>query len=353
MKRFEELTTVGQARRLRRLAADALAQFGLPGAQFALIQHWENTTYRVDHGPERRPHTLGDPYVPGRYLLRLHRPDEVSQAFIASEAAWLEALARDTDICVPAPVHAPEHGAALVYPNDCFPGLGGSPHGHRVCSLLRWVPGRILKKKGRRRDHLRKLGGLMARLHQHATDWSPPSALRVNRWDGPTLMGRRCELGLDPDVWNDLPTEISDLFLRCEERLAGPMQRFETQPDTWGLIHADLHFNNVLFAGDDIRPIDFNDCGHGPFVLDIACALLHFDPPGPDRPWQDAFVSGYTQVRPLPPGTREHLDLFLAARQITLLLWCQTCARHRAAFREALPRWRESMLPDIRSRLQT
>ncbi|MEM9418718.1 MAG: phosphotransferase [Planctomycetota bacterium] len=351
MKRFDQLTTRGQVRRLRRLAAEALSAFGLPDARFELIQHWENSTFRVNIREEQQAGSITDRVVPGRYLLRLHRPDEISLAYIESEMAWLEALARDTDLCVPTPVRSPDGRLALEYANADFPELDGDPEGRRVCSLLRWVPGRLLKGKARRLVHMQRLGGLMAQLHQHAATWSPPFELNVNRWDGPTLMGRHKALGIEPDVWDELPAKESDLFAACEERLTSALDKLGQGPDVFGLIHADLHFNNVLYAGGEARPIDFNDCGHGHFVLDAACALLGFDPPDGEQPWRAAFAEGYEQHRPLPPQTMELLDLFLAARQVTLMLWCYSCARHREAFREMLPRWRASLLPDLTARL--
>lgn len=42
---------------------------------------------------------------------------------------------------------------------------------------------------------------------------------------------------------------------------------------TFGLIHADLHLDNVLFAGGEARPIDFDDCGLGHWLYDIAVTL--------------------------------------------------------------------------------
>lgn len=118
-----------------------------------------------------------------------------------------------------------------------------------------------------------------------------------------------------------------------------------------GLVHSDLHFNNVLFVGEQARPIDFDDVGESYYLLDLAVAVLGFDPPGDDRPWQDALVAGYRSARPISDELLDYLDLFMAARQTTLLLWCRTCARDRPDFRKTLPRWRERFLPDMRARL--
>ena len=48
MQAFESLSARSRARRLRRLAMAALAQYGLAGVSVRLLQHAENTTYRID-----------------------------------------------------------------------------------------------------------------------------------------------------------------------------------------------------------------------------------------------------------------------------------------------------------------
>ncbi len=45
------------------------------------------------------------------------------------------------------------------------------------------------------------------------------------------------------------------------------------QPDTFGLIHADLHQENYLFHGGMARAIDFDDCGWGFYLYDLAVTL--------------------------------------------------------------------------------
>jgi len=47
-----------------------------------------------------------------------------------------------------------------------------------------------------------------------------------------------------------------------------------------GLIHADLHLGNALFWSDEVRVIDFDDCGFGYWLYDIAFALKQVAPPG-------------------------------------------------------------------------
>ena len=117
------------------------------------------------------------------------------------------------------------------------------------------------------------------------------------------------------------------------------------------MIHPDLHFANVLFAGGEAGPIDFDDCGPGHYLYDMGSTLMGFDrEPGQTR-WMDAFIAGYRELRELSDDHLAFLNTFIAARESTLLLWCHSSARTREAFREALPKWRKRALPEIRRRL--
>ena len=89
MRHYDQLTLAGQSRRLRRLAGEALKAYGLRNPQFKLIQNWEDATYKVDVPGESKRYKQADPFVPGRYLLRIHRPNRRTVSQVASELAWL------------------------------------------------------------------------------------------------------------------------------------------------------------------------------------------------------------------------------------------------------------------------
>ena len=141
MKAYDDLTYLGQVRRLRRLAERAVPLF-IPGdVRLTLIQHGENTTYRVDvSDTDAAPADLtGSPYAENRDLLRVHRTGYQSADSIASELAWLSALRHQAGLVVPEPVPSLE-GAPLV--TVSAPGIPEP----RVCSLLRWINGRFCEQ---------------------------------------------------------------------------------------------------------------------------------------------------------------------------------------------------------------
>ena len=76
-------------RGVEELAEAALSRWGLEGASLRLINHSENTTFRVDR-PGERP-----------VILRVHREDYHTLNGIRSELAWMRALQSEAGVKTP------------------------------------------------------------------------------------------------------------------------------------------------------------------------------------------------------------------------------------------------------------
>ena len=160
-----------QIGRLRRVAVAALDRYPLPAGRLTFVTHGENTTFRHDS-------------TAGRYLVRVHRPQRHgrgvdSAAAIRSEIAWLQAIRAETELAVPQPWR-PLDGSTTVEAS-----AAGET---RVCSVLRWMDGRI-HESSPRPVHLRRLGAAMARLHHQADGWTPPADFVRIHWDHETFFG--------------------------------------------------------------------------------------------------------------------------------------------------------------------
>ena len=104
-----------------------------------------------------------------------------SAAAVGSELDWLTALRADTGLSVPEPVRTTNGKLTTAAASPDVP----EP---RVCSLLRWMDGRVHSSVPRQ-VHLRRLGSVMARLHNHAGQWCPPPGFARIRWDWETFFG--------------------------------------------------------------------------------------------------------------------------------------------------------------------
>ena len=192
------LSRRSQVAQMRRLAREALGAYPLADPELRFIAHDENTTFRVDaRAPVGRE----------RFLLRVHRPARHGRnvdpaAAVGSELCWLAALRADTALAVPEPFRATSGNLTTIVTSGQVP----LP---RVCSVLRWMEGRI-HASAPRPVHLRRLGGAMAQLHNHAAGWRPPPGFVRIRWDCETFFGDTMVYGglNAADVWDLLPGDL-------------------------------------------------------------------------------------------------------------------------------------------------
>ena len=181
-------------------------------------------------------------------------------------------------------------------------------------------------------------GSVMARLHNHAAQWDvPPGFVRI-RWDAETFFGDTMVYGgiNAAAVWDLLPAALRRRFDQVAARMERVMTRLGDDGSQAGLIHADLHLDNALFWRDEVRVIDFDDCGFGYWLYDIAVALWELRDRDDYAQFRAALIEGYTRHRPLPPGGLAHLDDFIATRDVAFALWFTGTAQVSPAFRADL-----------------
>jgi len=182
----------------------------------------------------------------------------------------------------------------------------------------------------------------MARLHHHAAHWRPPTGFTRRHWSWEGLFGDRAGFYLDShDVWALLPPAYAEPSERVANQVRQVMHEPGQGPAVYGLIHADLHMGNVLFANDEARPIDFDDCGFGYRIYHCAAALCDWQDAGEWPRLRDALLEGYAQIRPLPQAQLAYLDLFMAARHVPLMLWATDMAQVNSNVRSGLTQWLE------------
>jgi Ser/Thr protein kinase RdoA (MazF antagonist) len=299
-----------QVARLRRTAVRALADYAVDEPRLTFIAHGENTTFRVDSGA-------------ARFLLRVHRPNRHgpgvdSQVAVGSELVWLAALQAETGLSVPTPIRA-RSGEWTTVADEL------------VCSVLGWQRGRM-QAAHPRPVHFRRLGGILAQLHDHASGWAPPSGFVRMRWDWETFFGNTMEYGgvSAAACWDLLSAPVRAQFDEVARRMRGVMGDLGAGPDVFGLIHADLHLENALFDGDAVRIIDFDDCGFGYWLYDLAVPLWEYRGRGDYATICTALLEGYAERRELPDVTL--LDDFIATREVAFGLWFAGMAQVNPAF---------------------
>ncbi len=284
---------------------EALARFGLAGATATFVRAGENTTYRLD-GPDGATHAL-----------RVHRPGYQTAASVRSEIAWMEALGA-SGLATPAVVRSDTGEPVLE--------VDVGEEAPRLVAIFTWIDGQPLARIDQP-GLWERLGALMATVHVHGRAWPRPSGFVRQSWDAEGMVGSERPLWGDPvalGTW-DAPVERAIVAARAtvRERLA----RLPQTPDRYGLVHADLAFENVIVRPDgEAVLIDFDDCGFSWYLWELAVALFPFDgEPGFDER-RDAVVRGYRGVSELPVDVLHELPTFVMARRLAALGWLFTHA---------------------------
>jgi len=289
---------------LQARARKALAAWDLPDQQPELLKYRENAVFAV---------RLGDG---GKAALRLHRPGYHSEAALRSELLWMDDLRRH-GLAVPQPIAARD-GSLLVRLKNAEP---------QFADLIGWVEGRQIGEGGkllyRPAEEIARiyhsLGATMAVMHDITDRWAPPPGFSRPAWDCAGLLGENPLWGRFWDCAGFSAADaafLADLRLRLQHRLDAVSAGLD-----YGLIHADLVRENVLFDGERIAMIDFDDCGHGFRLFDIATALLRSRRDPHYASIKASLVTGYRSHRPLSEETLSHLPLFLLLRGLTYIGW--------------------------------
>lgn len=289
MTEFAALSRRSQLQRLRSSAERVLAEYGIADADLRLKQLDFNATYRIDSSK-------------GRFALRINVNSPHGAEAVAAEAAWVEALAADTDLQVPLPARTADGAPATTARVDGLDRDLGAV-------LYSWLPGRDVGEEAPR-VRLRALGAAMATMHEHTRTWSNP--LTDAR---PRLTG----------VWMDEPDRITgdERWITKKARkpiLAALEQVTEITAPLWRrkrqLIHGDLHIWNAKWHEGRLSVFDFDDCGHGLPLQDLAITSYYLrDDDGAEA----AVREGYESVRALPQHTDEQFEALLVARNLLLL----------------------------------
>jgi Ser/Thr protein kinase RdoA (MazF antagonist) len=289
--------------RMAAVAHRALARYDLPPeARATLINISENATFRVD-----------DPVTGRHSVLRVHRLGYHPPEAIASELAWLTALRADTGIRTPAVIPA-DDGSLVITVAD--PEGGAS----RNCVMFEFLPG-AEPADDRSAAGFERLGAMTARMHRHAREWRRPRGFRRFHWDYDAALGAAARWGR----WQDgagVDREARVVLARLDRELRERLAAFGAGPDRYGLIHADLRAANLLVEGDDPPSvIDFDDCGFGWYLYDLAAALsfVEHHPRAPEM--ADAWVRGYRTVLDLPAADEREIWTFVMFRRLLLVAW--------------------------------
>ncbi len=300
------------------VARKATAVWGLRPKSLSLIKHRENAVYKL---------LTEDGRI---FALRVHREGYHSDEALKSEFVWMRALG-EAGINVPEflPYNGKEIFASVSHEQL------GSP---RQVDLLHWIDGDQLgsveEGLGENTEQISHIysviGETMAHLHAHSSKWSPPPHFVRHSWDLAGLLGETPFWGRFWDL-ECLSPEQRNRIISARDSAVAELSLVSKSPSQFGMIHADLVPENILFEDGQIRIIDFDDAGFGWYLFDIATALYFIqDDPNFDYA-RSALIEAYQEVRPLSQEDLDRLPLFMLLRSFTYLGWVHTRTGSREA----------------------
>lgn len=260
--------------------------------------HSENATYRVDT-PDGN-----------RFAMRVHRTNYHNRTNIESELAWLDAL-RSAGFEVPQAIAGNDRHYVQSVQN-----------GHdikRNIVLFKWIDG-VMPSIDVDMTAFQQLGAITANLHNHSRRWAKPVWFKRLVWDHETMVGAQGHWGdwRNTAGLNDSHSRlINEALCRVREELLG----YGKGEQHYGLIHADLRLTNLLILGGTTRVIDFDDCGYGWYMHDLAAALSFIEHHQRINNWIENWLKGYEVSGHLDDRDIAMIPTFIIQRRIQLLAW--------------------------------
>jgi len=283
---------------------DALILWGLAPTSIAVASQSENIVYKI---------TTSE----GTFAYRIHRPGYHTLDELIAENEWTKALS-DAGFLLPAtrPTQTGEYYLPVTV-------NGGS----RYAEIIEWLEGCSLRELGESEPaikpilaQLTPLGAMMAKLHNHSEQWQHSASFVRHKLDIDGFFGESPFWGR---YW-DSPGITKDqraLLLSTQENIIEKLEALGKSRDVYGMIHADLHDENVFVANNKMYLIDFDDAGFGWHLYDIAVALYTHAFGEDYQMLQAAFLKGYQQHRPLSDEHIKLIPMFLHIRTRALIGW--------------------------------
>ena len=324
MEDFDKLSQDDQLIRIEAALVANLGRFGLAGdSRVEMINHSENTTYRIDD-------SAGEPPC----VIRVHREGYHSRLGIECELAWMRALNDEAGVPTPRPIPGVD--------GELIQTVGG--HGlprRRYAVRSAWIEGEAPDER-RLIEPFIQLGEVTARTHVHSQSWPLPKPFERLRWDFETTLGGEPNWGrweIAPGIDGVDLSMLEECAALIERRLAG----FGQAPARFGLIHADFRLANLLVHQGDTRVIDFDDCGMGWYLYDLATALSFMEQ-RPDAPeLVAAWCEGYRRILPIDAAEEAEVWTFLMLRRMLILAWMGSHGETDLARELGIPYTNDSM----------
>ena len=275
----------------------------------------------------------------GRPLaLRIRKTPGPCSAEVLSELVVLHEFNTRTGAIVPAPVAARDGRLFCTVP------LADEIY---LCVIFNWVPGVHVAADQITPAQMAAMSRAVAQLHNFSATFRPAADFARPAYDDEWFFGSKT-WSADPGFVALLSPDAIAYLQKANASIHDRLRNFPRNPDTFGLIHYDLHPGNFLFQENAAHMIDFDECGFGDYLFDLAHILFEFIDESRFPEFRDLALTEYAVARSGAPVPASNLQLFLALQGIAYLNWLHRIFRRDGNI-EAPGFW----IPRIIRRLQT
>ena len=247
----------------------------------------------------------------GKYSLKIHRKKlKYSDEKISTLCDWLEFASNRVKFNLPTSVRNHQgnflsriHLEEIQYTFAIYNWVEGTP----ISAIMSG-------------ENIEKIGSLMACLHNVSEEYtSTGKGLRSYDSDwlkqaSKILVNGAQNINFSREQREDLISGLQNIELRMDE--VGYM------PSNFGIIHSDLHFNNILLDGENLSAIDFDDAGFGHYLFDIGTTFNEFADYGKRYPSMvESFIQGYQSQRSLPQNWENLVEYFKGVAAVAYAEW--------------------------------
>ncbi|MBM7094513.1 phosphotransferase [Bacillus sp. H-16] len=275
------------------ILSEGLAQFGVISKK--KLGDFENYVFEG---------SLGDQPVIVRFTHSSHR----TAVEIESELHWLMYLkSNSADVCGPLP---------SLHNNMIEKIIADDRNTFFVCMFEKAKGNSVdIKKELHNPSLLTAWGKATGKLH-HIT----------KRYSKPPEIPKRSDLISSFSSQFDPYLPDDGLIKKRVNHVVQKTRSIPQTPETYGLIHSDIHSGNFFFDGREVFIFDFDDAGYHYLASDLAIplyySLLHIS----DKKTRDEeagrflfyFLKGYEQLSTLPPGCLNDLEVLMMFRDCEL-----------------------------------
>ncbi|MBU8878301.1 phosphotransferase [Bacillus sp. FJAT-29790] len=249
-----------------------------------------------------------------KYILRVNRPGYHTKPEIESELYWLNAIDELSVINVSLPFLGDnsEFIQAIKLGNDKY-----------YCTLFTFLEGHAPDEDNESKliSQFENLGNITAQLHVMSENHSRRFDMITRlSWNVETILGEKPKWGR----WQDglaITPERAERFQKVAETIKNRLDRFGKEANQFGLIHADLRLANLIVEHDQIKVIDFDDCGFGWYLFDLAASLSFIEHKKYVPDLIQSWLKGYRKIRYLSKEEENEIPTFIMLRRLQLISW--------------------------------